>query len=62
MYIGLPTIAFLSWNECVHNKENLFFHLETSGKSEFKMLVVCRVRLATREAATVEFLLDTNLP
>jgi hypothetical protein len=62
MYIDLPTIAFLSWNECVHNKKNLIFHLETRGKSKFKMLVVCRVRLATREVATVEFLLDSNFP
>jgi hypothetical protein len=42
--------------------ENPIFHLETRGKSKFKTVVVYRVRLATREMAIDEFLLDKNFP
>jgi hypothetical protein len=61
-YIGLHRLAFLSWSECGHHKENPIFHLETREKSKFKTVVVYRVRLATREMAIDEFLLDKNFP
>jgi hypothetical protein len=37
-YIGLPTLALLSWIECGHNKENPIFHLENRGKGKLNSL------------------------
>lgn len=62
MYIGLPTLAFLSWSECGHHKETPIFQLETGGNGKFKRAVIYKARSVTSEMLIGEFILDTNFP